>query len=122
MLEKLQLQVKRRREERWATAPSSEGQSRINAVVSSRLRLMREILARQHWNFATAPVLRGPDHRSMGGLALTFPSHNSCVAPCLSRSMAILALRPKRRLSPLPKAYAEICVASSDHELMVGQT
>jgi len=26
---------------------------------------MRDLLARQHWNFSTAPVLRGPDHLSM---------------------------------------------------------
>jgi hypothetical protein len=33
--------------------------------------------------------------------------------------MAILAMRLKRRFSPLPKTYAEICAAPSDPGLLI---
>jgi len=59
---------------------------------------MHEFLARQHWNFSTAPVLRGPDHRSMGGLALAFSSTHSCIAFSLIMIHGDFGIAPEKAI------------------------
>jgi hypothetical protein len=69
---------------------------------------MREFLARQHWNFSTASVLREPDHRLMGGLLLPFPPRIPAPRFSLKTIHGDLGIAPEWRFSPQPKTCTEI--------------
>jgi hypothetical protein len=76
---------------------------------------MRGALARQHWNFSTAPFLQGPNHQSMRGLllALLLTIPHRVLFSIFVVYRGNLNFAPQGAFAAMPKTYAAFRVAPS---------